>query len=142
MALIPKVYAPTPAQATAAARALKPSHVASLDGQISDAATGAATSNLDSAPFTLQGDTHYDNAQQQDRERPPPRHGGLLAVNSQTFGSLVEYQSELVANDAGPEARSRRIGGIVSHAISTYETNAKIIHGEPDVTGRELSMRL
>ena len=61
---------------------------------------------------------------------------------SRAFGSLVEYYGNEAANDSGPELRSRRNIGLISRAISTYETNAKIIHGEQEITGTEISIRL
>jgi hypothetical protein len=142
MALVPKIYAPTPAQATASARTLPSSRVASLDGQINESSAGLPTSNLDTAPFTLHGDPNHQSDPRHNREQPPSRHGGLIEVPSRAFGSLVEFYSNDSIEDAGPEVRARRIGGIISHAISTYETNAKIIHGEPDITGTEISIRL
>lgn len=144
MAQVPKVYVPTPAQAGAAARAMRPTNIASLDSQINESSAGQPTSSLDTAPFTLEGGRQRDPGQGRDNNQPQPwpRHGGLIAVNSQTFGSLVEYYGSTVANDAGPEVRGRQFGGVISRAINTYETNAKIIHGEPDVTGKELSLRL
>jgi len=143
MAQVPKVYAPTPAQATANARALASTRVASLDGQIGESSAGLATSNLDTAPFTLQGEPHREHARHDERqEHPPARHAGLLRVPSRAFGSLVEYYANEAANDAGPEVRARRNTGLITHAINTYENNAKIIHGEQDITGTEISIRL
>ena len=142
MALVPKIYAPTPAQATAAARTVPTSRVASLDGQINEATAGLPTSTLDTAPFTLHGNPHQQSDPRHDRESSPRRHGGLLVVPSRAFGTLVEFYSNESIEDAGPEVRARRIGGLISRAISTYENNAKIIHGEPNVTGTEISIRL
>jgi hypothetical protein len=142
MAQVPKIYAPTPAQVTANARAIAGTRVASLDGQIGDSSSSVATSNLDTAPFTLQGETHRGQERQNRNERPPVRGSGLLLVPSRAFGSLVEYYGNSISNDAGPELRSRRNAGLISRAISTYETNAKIIHGEQEITGTEISIRL
>ena len=138
MAQVPKVYAPTPAQTIANARAVASTRVASLDGQIGESSGGLATSNLDTAPFTLQG----EQQRQQRPDSPPARHAGFLVVPSRAFGSLVEYYTNEAANDAGPEVRARRNIGLVSRAINTYENNAKIIHGEQDIIGTEISIRL
>ena len=142
MAQVPKIYAPTPAQATAAARTVPTSRVASLDGPVNESSAGLPTSTLDTAPFTLHGNPHQQPDPRHDREPPPRRNGGLLAVPSRAFSSLVEFYSDESIEDAGPEVRARRIGGLISHAINTYENNAKIIHGEPEVTGTEISIRL
>lgn len=146
MAQVPKIYAPTPAQTTAATRAntraVVGTRVASLDGQINESTASVATSNLDTAPFTLQGETYRQDPRHEHNDRPPQRNGGLLVVPSRAFGSLVEYYGAESLEDAGPEVRARRNGGLISRAIQTYETNAKIIHGKPDVTGTEISIRL
>ncbi len=142
MAQVPKIYAPTPAQATANARAVVSTRVASLDGQVGSTEASLATTNLDTAPFTLQGEPHREQGRQQSTDRPPIRHAGLLLVPSRAFGSLVEYYGNEAANDSGPEVRARRDTGLISKAISTYETNAKIIHGEQDIIGTEISIRL
>jgi hypothetical protein len=142
MAQVPKIYAPTAAQVTANARTIAGTRVASLDGEIGGSNSSLATSNLDTAPFTLQGQTHRGQEREHREERPPIRHCGLLLVPSRAFGSLVEYYGNNISNYAGPEVRSRRNPGLISRAISTYETNAKIIHGEQELTGTEISIRL
>jgi len=149
MAQVPKVYAPTPAQTTAAtrtaptSRTVPTSRVASLDGQIEEANAGSPASSLDTAPFTLEGEWQgRSSGRGQGRHHPPARHAELLQVPSRAFGSLLEYYGNESVEDSGPEVRARRIGGLINRAIKTYETNAKIIHGEPDVTGTELSIRL
>lgn len=142
MTQVPRLYAPTPAQVTANARTIAGNRVASLDGEIGGANGGHATANLDTAPFTLQGEPRRGQDRDHRDDRAPVRHGGLLRVPSRAFGSLVEYYGNEVANDAGPEVRSRRNVGLISRAISTYETNAKIIHGEQEITGTEISIRL
>jgi hypothetical protein len=142
MALLPKVYAPTPAQSIASTRTVPSSRVASREGYVEEANAGLPASNLDNAPFTLQGEWQERSGHGQHRERPPARHAELLQVPSRAFGSLLEYYGNDSVEDAGPEVRARRIGGLIPHAIKTYETNAKIIHGEPDITGTEISLRL
>ena len=69
------------------------------------------------------------------------RNGGHLAIPTQVFTSLVDQLSGSGAND-DPDLRARRIGGIITKAIKIYETNSKVIHRNPDVTGTELSIRL
>ena len=142
MAQVPKVYAPTPAQTTAASRTAPSVRVASLDGHVGEAGQGTPTSNLDMAPFTLEDEQQRQPARDQRRNQPPSRHADLLVVPSRSFSSLVEFYSDQAVGNAGPEMRARRIGGIISQAIKTYETNAKIIYGQPEVTGTEISLTL
>ncbi|MDD9878342.1 MAG: hypothetical protein OXR84_12960 [Magnetovibrio sp.] len=143
MALIPKVYAPTPAQTAAATRALPTARVASTNGAIEESSS-SLPATFDAAPFTLQEDQQRRAGLDQNpsRDQGLPRQTGRLVVPSREFSSLVEYSSTTSAGNDDPDVRARNIGGIISRAISTYETNAKIIHGEPEVTGTEVSLRL
>ena len=98
MASLPHVYAPTLAQATAAAKSVSSSksmlssRVASLEGRVEESSTSLPTQNLDMAPFALEREAH----QQSNRDRqhgPPARHMELLVVPSQSLSSLLEYHS-------------------------------------------------
>ena len=147
MAQLPTVYAPTLAQATAAAKGVSSSknmtssRVASLDGRVEEASTGLPTSNLDMAPFALEREPHHQSAR--DRRQPPPTHHmELLVVPSQAFSSLLEFQSDNGFNSPSAERSNRQFGAIISRAIKTYELNAKVIHGEPEVPGTTISLTL
>jgi len=141
MAQLPKIYAPTPAQSVAAARGIPASRVASQSGQIEES-NGSLPTAFDTAPFVLQDDLRRDARFGQNGQQNSSRHHGRLVVPSQDFTSLVEYYGANSANDDDPAIRARQIGGIIGKAIQTYENNAKIIHGEPDVTGTEISIRI
>ena len=147
MVQLPKVYVPTLAQVTAAAKGLSSSknlsssRVASLEGRVEEAGTGLPTSNLDMAPFALEREPHHHSSH--DRRHPlPARHLQLLVVPSQSFSSLFEYQSKNRFNTSRSERKNQQFGSIISRAIKTYELNAKVIHGEPEVPGIEISMTL
>lgn len=140
MAQVPKIYAPTPAQSVAAARGMPVSKVASLNASIDE--TAAGNPSAFDTEFILHEDLRRDAAADRNRQQNLPQHRTRFAVPSQQFTSLVEQFSGTVDNDVDPNVRSRQIGGIVTKAIKTYETNSKIIHGNPDVTGTELSIRL
>jgi len=141
MAQVPKIYAPTPAQSVAAARGMPVSKIASQNGVIEESASSNATT-FDTS-FTLQEDQRRDAGNQPSNQQNLPQHGrGRVVVPSREFTTLLEYYSGSNANDDDPDVRARRIGGIVTQAIRTYETNAKVIHGEPDVTGTEISISL
>jgi len=141
MTLVPKVYAPTPAQNAAVTRAVPSARIASVNGSIDETAAGARAA-FDAAPFSLQEEQQRQAAFHENRSQNLPRHAGRIIVPSQDFSALVEYQGGDGGNTKGPEARNRLVGAAISKAIATYETNAKIIHGEPDVTGTEISLRL
>jgi len=142
MAQVPKVYAPTPAQTTAASRTAPAVRVASLDGRVGETGQGTPTSNLDMAPFTLEDEPQRQPTRDQRRNPPHSRHAELLVVPSRSFSSLVELYSDQAVGNADPEMRAKRIGGITSQAIKTYETNAKVIYGQPEVTGTEINLTL
>ena len=147
MAPLPQVYAPTLAQVTAAAksvassRSMTSSRVASLEGRVEESSTGLPTPNLDMAPFALEREAHRQSSR--DRRHPPPaRHMELLIVPSQSFSSLLEYQRNNGVNSSPTKRSNPQFGDIISHVIKTYELNAKIIHGEPEVPGTAISLTL
>ena len=139
MAQVPKIYAPTPAQSIAAARGMAASKVASLNATIEESSTSNPSAS--ETEFTLREDFRRDASKYGARNQNLPRHGGRLMVPTQVFTLLIDHFSDTDANN-DPELRTRRIGGIVTKAIRTYETNSKVIHRNPDVTGTELSIRL
>ena len=147
MAPLPHVYAPTLAQATAtaksvpSAKSMLSSRVASLDGRVEESSTGLPTQNLDMSPFALEREAH----QQSNRDRqhgPPARHMELLVVPSQSLTSLLEYHSNNNVISTTAKRSNAQFGGIISRVIKTYELNAKIIHGEPEVPGTTISLTL
>ena len=147
MAPLPHVYAPTLAQANAAAKSVPSaksmlsSRVASLDGRVEESSTGLPTLNLDMSPFALEREAHQQS--NRDRQhRPSVRHMELLVVPSQSFGALLEYQSNNGVIGSTTKRDTPQLGGIISRVIKTYELNAKIIRGEPEVTGTAISLTL
>ena len=147
MALVPQVYAPTVAQATAAAKSVSSSksmlssRVASLEGRVEESSTSLPTQNLDMAPFALEGEAHQQSTQDR-RHGPPAQHIELLVVPSQSFGILLEYQSSNGFIGSNTRRDNPQLGGIINRVIKTYELNAKIIHGEPEVPGTTISLTL
>ena len=139
MAQVPKIYAPTPAQFVAATRGMSVSKVASLNTSIDE--SNASNPSASETEFTLNEDFRRDAGADGTRNQNMFRNGGHLAIPTQVFTSLVDQLSGSGAND-DPDLRARRIGGIISKAIKIYETNSKVIHRNPDVTGTELSIRL
>ena len=139
MAQVPKIYAPTPAQAVAAARGMPVSKVASLNATIEEStSSNPSTSETE---FTLREDFRRDSGAYGAQNQNMSRHGGRLAVSTQVFTALVDRFSGSGAN-YDPGVQARRIGSFVTKAIKTYETTSKVIHRNPDVTGTELSIRL
>ena len=140
MAQVPKIYAPTLAQSIAAMRGMPASKVASLNASIAESNTSdPATSETE---FTLREDFRRNTDTDSTRNQNLPRQGGRLVVPTQVFTLLLDQFRGSDANDYDPYAQTRRSGGIVTNAIKTYETNSKVIHRNPDVTGTELSIRL
>ena len=147
MAPLPQVYAPTLAQATAAAKSvsssksMSSSRVASLEGRVEESSTSLPTQNLDMAPFALEGEALQQSTRDH-RYGPPAQHMELLVVPSQSFGALLEYQSNNGVIDSTTKRDNPQLGGIISRVIKTYELNAKIIRGEPEVPGTAISLTL
>ena len=139
MAQMPKIYAPTPAQSIAAARGMAASKVASLSATIEESSTSNPSAS--ETEFTLREDFRRDANTYGARNQNLPGQSGRLSVPTQTFTLLIDHFSDTGAKD-DPDVRTRRIGGIVTKAIKTYETTSKVIHRNPDVTGTELSIRL
>ena len=54
----------------------------------------------------------------------------------------MDYMHNSTASEADPQLNPKGIVGMISKAIQTYETNAKVIYGNPDVTGTKVSIRL
>ena len=140
MAQVPKIYAPTPAQFIAAMRGMPVSKVASLTASIEES-SGDNPSTFETE-FTLREDLRRDATANSWRNQNPPRHGAYLAIPTQAFTLLVDQFGGPDTNDYDPDVQMRRVGGIVTKAIKIYETNSKVIHRNPDVTGTELSLRL
>lgn len=140
MAQLPRIYAPTPAQSVAAARGMPVSKIASMNGSI-DESTSSNPAAFDTA-FTLQENRRRDAGHEEQHRQNLPRQSGRFVVPTREFTSLMENYSGGATDSNDPDVRARRLGGIVTRAIRTYETNAKVIHGEADVTGTELSLRL
>ena len=141
MVQVPKVYAPTPAQSASVSRAAPSARVASLNGSIEETA-GSSRATFEAVPFSLQEEQQRQAAFQDNKNQNLPHHTGRIVVPSQDFSRLVEYQGDNNLEAAGPEVRNRHFGALIGRAIQTYETNAKIIHGEPEITGTEISLRL
>ncbi len=140
MAQMPKIYAPTPAQSIAVARGMPVSKVASLNATISE--PNPSNPNTSETEFTLRRDFQHNAGAEDARSHNLPRLGGRLAVPTQVFSWLVDQFNGSNATEYDSDHQARRIGGIVTKAIKTYETNSKVIHRNPEVTGTELSIRL
>ena len=147
MAPLPHVYAPTLAQAAASAKSvsssksLLSSRVASLEGRVEESNTGLPTQNLDMAPFALEREANQQSTRDH-RHRRPARHIELLVVPSRALSSLLEYQSNNGVISSTTKRSNPQFGAIISHVIKTYELNAKVIHGEPEVPGTTISLTL
>tara|TARA_Y100000589_G_scaffold277469_1_gene272473 strand:+ start:1639 stop:2061 length:423 start_codon:yes stop_codon:yes gene_type:complete len=140
MTQVPKIYAPTPAQSIAVSRGMPVSKVASLDASITE--SNASNPSAFETEFALHKDFQHNAGADDTRNQNLPRHSGRLAVPTQVFSFLVDQFSGANTDDYQPEHQARRIGSITTNAIKTYETNSKVIHRNPDVTGIELSIRL
>lgn len=82
----------------------------------------------------------YDPRREQ---RSIPQSWSLIQTPSETFARILENISSGVegASDS-VRGTASRFQGVISRAIATYETNAKIIHDEMALVGGAVSIRL
>ena len=140
MAQVPKIYAPTPAQSVAASRGMPVSKVASLDHTVNESDRSNVTSFEEG--FVLREEVRQEPNTQNHPQRHLPHHNGRLIISSQLFTSLMSDMQQFDAKDGELEKDLLRTEKMIKKAIQTYETNAKLIYGIPDITGTKLSMRL
>ncbi len=140
MAQVPKIYAATPAQTVAAARGMPVSKVASMDHTIDE----ANRSNIASfeEEFVLREESPQDTSTKNQPQRHLPYHNGRLLISTHFFTTLMDYMQTSNLGNVETEEGYQPIEKKISNAIRIYETNAKVIYGNPDVTGTQLSIRL
>ena len=140
MALMSKIYAPTPAQSLAAAKGMAVSKVASLDSSIDETSHSNITSFDEE--FILREEYSENAKAKNPSKRNLPHNPGRLLISSEFFTTLMEYMHNFSISESDPQLNPQGIAGMVSKAIQTYETNAKVIYGNPDVTGTKVSITL
>ena len=139
MVQVLKIYAPTPAQSIAATKGVPVSKIASLDASIDQ--PNASNFKSFEPEFALRDDTHHDSEAQNTPRQQMPQHSGRLVMGSQWFTTLVTNMQNSAAND-DPSVQSHQLGDMLNKAIRIYENNAKVISGNPDVTGTKISIRM
>jgi hypothetical protein len=135
--------APTTTASIAAARyANAAANVATVSQSAVEGSAASNSISFNAAAYSFRDDR--SNSFAQDNQPPPHRMPALVAVApSQTFAAIVEARNALAgAGRAGPTTTGRGFSGLLSRAISIYETNAKIIHGTADFRGGTVSIRL
>jgi len=145
MAQVPKLTAAPAAQSAAAPRPTPGSRVASVASSTVDEANPVTGAQLDTALFGFENSqpelSNRDDGQRQAHDRR--QHLGILNAPSQAFAELLEYDAPTTAAAGGGSSnRERSFAGLVSKAIATYETTAKVIHGDGPVIGTEVSVTL
>lgn len=133
-----------PASATTTVAASRPaagaSNVASVNRAPVEALNPKLGTSLEDA-FLFQA---YQNGGQPSPEQHAEENGqGLVRATSQAFAAFLEFDS---GNDSAAEAGSRggltSFAGVLARAISTYETNARVISGSMVARGSTLSVNL
>lgn len=141
MALVAKTGATTATASAVAARYAGASPtVASISQPAVESPNSGVGLAFDTTTFAFREDPRgfasNDNHQQRQ-----PWTGTTLLASSQTFAAIMEAGGG--SGDAAAHASgARHFQGVLSKAISTYETNAKIIHGQIEPRGTSVSMRL
>jgi hypothetical protein len=82
----------------------------------------------------------YDTRREQ---RSVPQSWSLIQTPSETFARILESIVGGVEGTSGAVGGpGRRFQNVIARAIATYETNAKLIHGELALVGGAVSIRL
>ena len=139
MVQVLKIYAPTPAQSIAATKGMPVSKIASLDASIDQ--PSASDFKSFEPEFALRDDTPHDSEAKNTPRKQIPQHSGRLVMGSQWFTTLVTHMQNPVANN-DHSVQSQQLGNMLNKAIRIYENNAKVISGNPDVTGTKISIRM
>ena len=88
-------------------------------------------------------DLAFDNRREQ---RSAPQSWSLIQTPSETFARILESFLDGGEGTSGPGvvigSATKRFQDVIARAIATYETNAKIIHGETVLVGGAISIRL
>lgn len=142
MALVAKTGATIATASAVAARYAGASPtVASISQPAVESPNGGVGLAFDTTTFAFRDDprgfAHNDN-----ERRQAPWTGNTLLASSQTFAAIMESGGG-AAGEAGTRSNAaRHFQGFLSKAIATYETNAKIVHGQLEPRGTTVSMRL
>lgn len=141
MALVAKTGVTTATASAVAARYAGASPtVASISQPTVESPNGGVGLAFDTTTFGFREDPRGFASNDNDR-RQAPWSGGTLLAPSQTFAAILEA-GDGAAGNAARTNTTRHFQGILSKAINTYETNAKIIHGQLEPRGTSVSMRL
>ena len=78
-------------------------------------------------------------------QRSPPQSWSLVQTPTDTFARILE--SMMGEGEIGPSGTpgggpAKRFQNVIARAISIYENNAKLIHGELSLVGSSISIRL
>lgn len=142
MALVAKTGATTATASAVAARYAGASPtVASISQPAIESPNSGVGLAFDTTTFAFREDprgfAHNDN-----ERRQAPWTGNTLRASSQTFAAIMESGDGAAGDGAARSNATRHFQGFLSKAIATYETNAKIIHGQLELRGSMVSMRL
>jgi len=143
MAQVQRIYSPAPNALSAAARGVPTTRVSSAISSPITESNPSTAAFFDTAPFSLQDQSYSQQGFREGRSQQRQPSGSLLNIASETFSILLENNGGSIEDAGLPgEVLGRRYTGSVSNAIKTYETNARVIHGKPPVTGTQISIRL
>lgn len=143
MALVAKTGATTATASAVAARYAGASPtVASISQPTVESPNGGVGLAFDTTTFAFREDARGFASNDNHQQRQAPWTGTTLLAPSQTFAAILEGSGAATGDAAARATGARHFQGFLSKAISTYETNAKIIHGQLEPRGTSVSMRL
>ncbi len=116
--------------------------LSSSDGAPIDGLNGGVNVTNSESGF-LFDDFRDDGEEQREPEHRQPIHLARVDINSETFATVLKADMTQSEADGRASARGASgFAGLLKKAISTYETNARVIAGEEKFRGTRLSFVL
>ena len=142
MAQLPKPIA-APAAASSFGRVGHGARVAAFNSGVIDEGNASTALSLDAAPPGFDDRPRFDETLRQERGEQRRQqafdYGRLFTADSSVFASILERPDEAPSDNPH---RPVGEGATVGRAISTYETNARVITGTNPLSGTEFSISL
>lgn len=144
MAQVTRTSAAPPATAAHSANrasAVARTMAASDSGQIDGLNAGVTVTNRE-AGYNFD-DFRQNDSEHREPDRRTPAHLARIDTSTETFAMVLKADNTETDAEGRIAVRgSRGFAGLLSKAIDTYETNAKVIAGEAKVRGNTYSFVL
>ena len=141
MATVPRAVPIAPPPNVSTNRNVGISRVASVHSGVDELQTNSGVS-FDTGDFRFREDDH--SSFERGNNRSSRQHQtGLFTAPTQAFAAMIERGGSDRPDDNAPgDVKAPKFVGVVSKAISIYETNARVISGESNILGTSVSLVL